>query len=92
MTYLDMPKVEWFQYLYYLPGIVNEKVAPFPFALFYPHILPPWASTIPFEIYNPKLVPVSDLIANTENNFGKISGCMPVPKSFTMIIISSDSR
>src|ERR671923_2596456 len=42
-----------------------------------------------FEIYKPKPVPVSDLVANFENNRGRISESMPVPVSLTLTIMSS---
>src|SRR5215216_4289817 len=44
-----------------------------------------------FEIYKPKPVPVSDLVANFENNRGRISGSMPVPVSLTLTMTSSSS-
>ena len=37
-----------------------------------------------FEINKPSPVPLSDFVANLENNFGYISGCIPVPVSFTV--------
>ena len=60
---------------------LNEKVAPpLPSALFSAHILPPWASTMPLEINNPNPDPVSDLVANFENNLSFMSGSIPVLK------------
>src|SRR5215204_1620721 len=44
-----------------------------------------------FEIYKPKPVPVSDLVANFENNRGRISGSMPVPVSLTLTMTSLSS-
>jgi hypothetical protein len=37
-----------------------------------------------FEINKPSPIPLSDFVANLENNFGYISGCIPVPVSFTV--------
>ncbi|MDQ6862985.1 MAG: FUN14 domain-containing protein [Thermoproteota archaeon] len=34
-------------------------------------------------------VPISDSVANIENSLGNISGCIPVPVSFTLRITSS---
>jgi hypothetical protein len=37
-----------------------------------------------FEKNKPSPVTLSDFVANLENNFGYISGCIPVPVSFTV--------
>ncbi len=69
---------------YYLhKGILNVNVAPLlPSSLFPAEMVPPCASIILLEIYNPKPVPpVSDFVANFENNLDIISASIPKPVS-----------
>ena len=64
------------------------NVAPFPSGLFCAHILPPCTSTIFFEINNPNPVPENDFVVNFENNLGSISGSIPCPVSYIVVIAS----
>ena len=63
-------------------------MAPLPSLLLLAHIIPPWASIILFDIYNPSPVPEEYFsLANFVNNTGKIAGSIPVPVSFTDMLI-----
>lgn len=74
-------------------GRVKEMVVPF-FSSESRVILPPCASTIPLTIYSPSPVPNEGLVcpitcANFENNLPCLSLAIPMPVSFTPILIIS---
>jgi hypothetical protein len=80
-----------------LIGKLKLKVAPtpplpsLPSILFSAHILPPWASIMLLQINKPSPIPVplSDFVANFENNLGKISESIPLPVSFILTMTTS---
>jgi hypothetical protein len=57
---------------YLIKGKLKPNVEPLPSLLLLAYICPSCAFMMFFDIYSPKPVPPFDLVANFENNFGRI--------------------
>jgi hypothetical protein len=58
-------------------GKMKVNVAPLSSLLFSPFIIPPCDSMMYLDIYNPRPVPLSDLVMNLVNSFGRTSESIP---------------